>query len=90
VDEAGLGSIEFGVAQLGTPLVVVMGHQRCGAVAAALSFAQTATRAPGNIQTIVDGIGPAVETARAQAGDPLENAFGHTLAWSRAVWKSRR
>lgn len=74
VDEAALGSIEFGVAQLATPLVVVLGHQRCGAVAAAISFAETGTPAPGNIQTLVERIGPAVEASRAQGGDPLENA----------------
>ena len=74
VDEAALGSIEFGVAQLSTPLVVVLGHQLCGAVAAAIGFAETGVRAPGNIQTIVEGIGPAVEASRAQGGDHLENA----------------
>ncbi|MBA2670134.1 MAG: carbonic anhydrase, partial [Gemmatimonadetes bacterium] len=73
VDQAALGSVEFGVAQLNTPLVVVMGHQRCGAVAAALSFAETGTRAPGSIQAIVDGIGPAVAATRGQGTDPLED-----------------
>jgi carbonic anhydrase len=72
VDDAALGSIEFGVAQLSTPLVVVMGHERCGAVAAAIGFAETGARAPGNIQTIVERIGPAVEAARGQAGEPLD------------------
>jgi carbonic anhydrase len=56
VDDAALGSIEFGVAQLGTPLVVVMGHERCGAVASAIGFAETAAPALGNIQTIVERI----------------------------------
>ncbi|HEV2129847.1 MAG TPA: carbonic anhydrase [Longimicrobiaceae bacterium] len=74
LDDVALGSIEFGVAQLSTPLVLVLGHQRCGAVAAAISFAQTGARARGNIQTIVERIGPAVEASRARAGDHLENA----------------
>ncbi len=74
VDDAALGSIEFGVAQLATPLVVILGHQRCGAVSAAIGFSRTGTAAPGNIQTIVEGIGPAVEASRAAGGDHLENA----------------
>jgi carbonic anhydrase len=74
VDEAALGSIEFGVAQLSTPLVVVLGHERCGAVAAAISFAETGTRAPGSIQTLVERISPAVEASQGQGGDHLESA----------------
>lgn len=73
VDDAALGSIEFGVAQLATPLVVVLGHERCGAVAAAISFAANGARAPGNIQTVVEGIVPAVEAARGQGGDHVES-----------------
>jgi carbonic anhydrase len=36
VDPAGLGSIEYAVGHLGTPLVMVMGHENCGAVSATL------------------------------------------------------
>jgi carbonic anhydrase len=90
VDDAALGSIEFGVAQLGTPLVVVMGHERCGAVAAAIAFAQTGTAAPGNIQTIVERIGPAVQQARGQPGeDPLESTVRtHSQLVARRVGES--
>lgn len=73
VDHAALGSIEFGVAQLGTPLVVVMGHEQCGAVAAAISFAESGATAPGSIQTIVDGLGPAVNASKDEEGDPVQN-----------------
>jgi carbonic anhydrase len=74
VDEVALGSIEFGVAKLKTPLVVVMGHHSCGAVAATIDLAGSDARAPGSIQAVVEGIAPSVEAARNEPGDLLRNA----------------
>jgi carbonic anhydrase len=70
LDRAGIGSIEYAVAHLGSPLVLVLGHERCGAVAAAVANAQE----PGNIADIVKAIQPAVEQTRGQPGDPVANA----------------
>ena len=58
-----VGSIEFAASQFGTPLVVVLGHSRCGAVDATLSELQqpTESRSP-NLQSIVDRIRPAVQS----------------------------
>jgi len=70
LDHAGIGSIEYAVAHLGSPLVLVLGHERCGAVAAAVANAQE----PGNIADIVKAIQPAVEQTRGQPGDPVANA----------------
>ncbi len=75
VDDASLGSVEFGIAQLSTPLVVVMGHERCGAVAAAIGYAKTAAPAPGHIQTLVERIVPAVRASHGVDGDHLDNAI---------------
>ena len=55
-----IGSIEFAVDHLGTPLVVVLGHSKCGAVSAAVQGGE----APPNIKAIVDFIAPAVTTAK--------------------------
>lgn len=52
VDSIGIGSIEYAVEHLGTELVVVMGHEKCGAVMAAFG----ADEYEGGIQVIVDGI----------------------------------
>lgn len=71
VDDAVLGSIEFGAEELHIPLVVVLGHEKCGAVAAALSLAG---EAPGHIGSLVKPIKPAVDMARGQPGDLLDNA----------------
>jgi carbonic anhydrase len=71
LNDPGLGSLEFAVTQFGTPLILVLGHARCGAVAAALN----GTAVPGHILSIVDAILPAVASAKGQAGDPLDNAI---------------
>ena len=70
VDEVGLGSIEYAVEHLGTRLVVVVGHQHCGAVSAAVAAA-TET---GNIPNVLKAISPAVQETKGQSGDPIENA----------------
>lgn len=62
VDPNALGSIEYAVDHLGTKLIVVLGHERCGAVTAALQGGV----APGNIKSIVDGIAPAIEKGKAR------------------------
>jgi len=56
------------------PLVVVMGHESCGAVAAAMSVVSENARFPGVIGNMIEPIIPAVLEARDQPGDPLESA----------------
>ena len=70
-DDVVLGSIEYGVANLGIPLVVVLGHQSCGAVSAATQSSE----APGHIEDVVTAIQPAVEKAKGQEGDLVTNAI---------------
>ncbi len=67
VNEHALGSIEYAVEHLGARLVVVLGHERCGAVKAALGSAT----APGNVGSLVRDIQPAVEATRDKSGDAL-------------------
>src|SRR3954447_17287807 len=70
VDEHALGSLEYAVAHLGTRLVVILGHQRCGAVIAAVA----SDTAPSHIQSLVRDIQPAVVLAKSESGDTLVNA----------------
>ncbi len=65
------GSLEYAVAHLGVQLIVVLGHQNCGAVTAALQGYD----GPGQIQSIVEAISPAVDEAKDLDGDPLDNAI---------------
>ncbi len=69
-----LGSIEFAVGVLGVPLVVVLGHERCGAVAAAVDIVQKNASFPGSIGRMVEPIVPAALQVRGQTGDMVENA----------------
>lgn len=74
VDTTAMGSIEYAVAVLGVPLVVVMGHEACGAVKAAMSVVDQNARFPGAIGKMIEPIIPAVLQARGKAGDAVENA----------------
>lgn len=72
VDSAGLGSISYAVAALNVPLIVVMGHERCGAVDAALGVVARNDALPPALSRMVEPILPAVISARATAA-PNEN-----------------
>ncbi len=67
------GSIEFSPDHLGTPLIVVMGHERCGAVSAAIHTIESGGTAPGHIQSIVDALRPAYDVAIKETGDLVDN-----------------
>ena len=73
LDRDELGSIEYGVSALGCPLVVVLGHERCGAVLAAIQAVQQDTQFPGAIGEMVAPIIPAVLRAQKMPGDLTEN-----------------
>ncbi|QFZ79161.1 carbonic anhydrase [Streptomyces fagopyri] len=67
------GSVEYGPMTSGTPLIVVLGHQRCGAVAAAYKSIRDSKPLPGNLQAIVEALRPAYEPAAREGGsDPVE------------------
>ncbi|MFD8141466.1 carbonic anhydrase [Streptomyces sp. NPDC059708] len=61
LDEAVLASITYGVHELGIPLVVVLGHQSCGAVGAAVKAAEGRLRPPGHMPYLADQIRPAID-----------------------------
>ena len=64
LDDHVLGSIEYAVDHLGAQLIVVLGHQRCGAVQAAKETLDSKAEAPAHINSIVAAIQPAVEATR--------------------------
>ncbi|MEH2439660.1 carbonic anhydrase [Nostoc sp.] len=65
-----IGSLEFGSLVLGTKIIMVMGHERCGAVDATIKGAQV----PGQIGSLLAAIQPSVESSKGKSGDKLENA----------------
>ncbi len=76
VDDYALGSIEYAVEHLGVRLIVVLGHERCGAVKAAAAGGE----APGHVGALVRDIRPAVEAVKGKPGDPLQNAVCRNAA----------
>ncbi|WP_232843991.1 carbonic anhydrase [Allopontixanthobacter sediminis] len=74
VDTVALGSIEYAVAVLKVPLVVVMGHERCGAVEAATKVVTENATYPGQIGRMIEPIIPAVLKVRDDEGDLLDNS----------------
>jgi carbonic anhydrase len=69
------GSIEYAVAVLGSPLVMVLGHSKCGAVDAALKYLDDGKPAPGAIGELVRVIKPAAASVKDKPGNKLENAI---------------
>jgi len=69
VDDEVLGSIEYAVEHLGTHLVMVLGHEKCGAVSAAVAGGE----APGHIKAVINSILPAVEESKNEPGDKVHN-----------------
>jgi len=68
--DAEIASIEYAADHLGVPVLVVLGHQRCGAVTAATEPGE----APGHLPVLIAAIRPAVEQARGMPGDTIDNA----------------
>jgi carbonic anhydrase len=69
------GSIEYGVAELSAPLIIVLGHSNCGAVKAAKQHIDATDSLPGAIDGLVELVKPAVAQSKGEPGDALENAI---------------
>lgn len=75
LDRAVIGSVEFAVTELGAPLVMVLGHERCGAVAAAVTALRGGPRPAGALGYLVDAIAPAVRQAGPHTPDAERRAL---------------
>lgn len=71
-----LGSLEYGAEHLHVPVIVVLGHESCGAVTAAVQGGPL----EGHIAALIDLIKPAVEKTRGMSGDPVANAVRMNVA----------
>jgi carbonic anhydrase len=80
LDTAVLGSLEYGVEVLGVSLIVVLGHESCGAVAAAIGVADGVLAPPGHIGDIARSIVPHVQEARRAGAETADEIAGrHSL-----------
>jgi carbonic anhydrase len=75
-DDAALASLEYAVEHLGPRLIVVLGHERCGAVDAAVKGGE----APGHLSSLVTAIAPAVTASQGKPGDRLDHAVRANVA----------
>lgn len=70
-----VASMEYAVAVLGVPLILVLGHESCGAVDAAIKSLRDDKALPGHMPSLVDAVAPAVKAVSQQAGDVLGKAI---------------
>ncbi|KYG99368.1 carbonic anhydrase [Bradyrhizobium sp. DOA1] len=83
-----IASMEYTVAVLGTPLILVLGHDSCGAVDATIKSLKDDKPLPGHIPTLVSALAPAVKTAAQQSGNALDNAIRQNVIDNVAKLKS--
>lgn len=83
VNTDGLASLEFGVAVLGMPLIMVLGHTSCGAIAATIDVMRKNTQLPGHLPDLVRAIKPAIDLAeKAKAANPLDEAIKQNVRYN--------
>lgn len=80
LDQSIIGSVEFAVAELHASLVMVLGHERCGAIAATVESMRTDTHPSGSLGYLVEQIAPAVAAAGVHDDDVHRNALREHVA----------
>jgi carbonic anhydrase len=83
-----IASLEYAVAVLNTPLILVLGHDSCGAVDATLKALKDDEPPPGHIPSLVEAIAPAAKAAMQQGGDVLDKAIRQNVIDNVAKLKS--
>ncbi|MGI5170623.1 carbonic anhydrase [Spirillospora sp. CA-253888] len=84
-----LGSIEYGVSVLDCPLVVVLGHDSCGAIAAARDALRTGTAPGGFVRDVVERVTPSVLAARAAGHEEPEEILHQHIRHTVDLLKER-
>src|SRR4030088_2500115 len=83
-----VASMEYTVAMLGTPLIMVLGHDSCGAVSATIKSLKDNVPLPGHLPSLVANIAPAVSAASKRSGDLLDAAIRQNVVDNVAKLKS--
>ena len=79
VTDEGLASLEYAVAVLGAPLILVLGHESCGAIDAGIKAVKDQTVFPGHIPKLTEALKPAIEKVLKQPGNLMENATAQNV-----------
>ncbi len=77
-----VASLEYAVQVLNTPLIMVLGHEACGAVDATIKSVKDGTTLPGHLPSLVAAIKPAVDAAQSDKGDMLTNAIRRNVTFN--------
>jgi carbonic anhydrase len=83
-----VASFEYAVSVLNTPFILVLGHQACGAVDAAIKSIGSGTTLPGHLPSLVTALTPAVNAARDQPGNNLDNTIKQNVILTVAALKT--
>jgi len=75
-----IASFEYSVAVLNAPLILVLGHDACGAVDATIKSLKDGTTLPGHLPELVAALTPAVQAVKNEPGDLLANAIKRNVA----------
>src|SRR5436305_12543944 len=74
-----IASMEYAVAVLATPFILVLGHEACGAVDATIKSLKDDKPLPGHMPSLVQALAPAVKAVSAKGGNTLDNAIRHNV-----------
>jgi carbonic anhydrase len=83
-----VASLEYSVAVLNTPLLLVLGHEQCGALDATIKSLKDNTTLPGHLPSLVNALASAVKAVQDQPGDKLQNAIRRNVVDTVAKLKS--
>jgi len=75
-----VASLEYTVQVLNTPLIMVLGHESCGAIDATIKSIKDGTVLPGHLPTLVTALTPAVKAVQGAPGEVLANAIRRNVA----------
>jgi carbonic anhydrase len=83
-----IASMEYAVAILNVPLIMVLGHDACGAIDATIKSLKDNTTLPGHLPSLVTSLTPAVKAVSGKPGDQLDNAIRQNVIDNVAKLKS--
>ena len=83
-----VASLEYGVAVLNSPLILVLGHDSCGAIDATIKSLKDNTTLPGHLPSLVSALSASVKAVADQPGDKLANAIRQNVKDVTAKLKS--
>jgi carbonic anhydrase len=83
-----IASMEYSVAILGSPLILVLGHESCGAIDATIKSLKDNSTLPGHLPSLVTALAPAVKASEGRPGNAMDNAIRQNVLDNVAALKT--